>query len=102
MKMSQTTLRRFLEHIVLTRAEELDCEQVYHVIHVFVERAVSGEDTAALFPLIQQHLELCSDCYEECETLLRALKVSSRTSRTPFLGVIPQVATFHGATYQKT
>ena len=37
------------------------------------EAALRGEDVAALMPLFQRHLDMCGDCREEYEGLLRSL-----------------------------
>jgi hypothetical protein len=101
MKIPHATLRQLLEHVVRTRAEELDCDQVYQVVDVFVERVADGEDVVNLFPLVLHHLELCSDCHEECEALLHAL---SSTTQSPLLKnlsvqINAQAASFQGAGY---
>lgn len=91
--MPRKTLRQLLEQIARTRLEELDCDQVYHLLDEFAERAASGGEVAVLLPLVQQHLELCRDCQEECEALLRALWAASCAAQGFFLlGDIPSQA----------
>ncbi len=101
MKIPHATLKQFLEHIVRTRAEELDCDQVYHVVDVFVERIADGEDVVNLFPLVLHHLELCFDCHEECEALLHALSSTTQSSllRNLSAQIAAQAASFQGASY---
>jgi hypothetical protein len=101
MKIPHATLIQLLQHIVSTRAEELDCDQVYDVVDVFVERIADGEDVVNLFPLVLHHLELCSDCREECEALLHAMSSTTQSSllRNLFVQTIAQAASFQGASY---
>ena len=42
----------------------------------FAEAVVQGKDVARLMPLVQQHLDLCPDCREEFEALLRVLRAN--------------------------
>jgi len=35
-----------------------------------------GENAVALMPLVKRHLDLCGDCKDEYEALLRVLKAS--------------------------
>jgi hypothetical protein len=101
MKIPHATVRQLLEHIVRTRAEELDCDQVYHVVDVFVERIANGEDVVNLFPLVLHHLDLCSGCHEECEALLHALSSTTQSSllRDLSVQISAQAASFQGASY---
>ena len=41
-----------------------------------------GEDAASMLPLVNKHLEMCPDCREEFEALLRVLRAG-----TPPLGI---------------
>ncbi len=59
-----------LEH---THDVELPCDQVHDLVAQFAEMDLRGEDTAQLLPLVHQHLEMCSDCRDEYEALIRIL-----------------------------
>jgi hypothetical protein len=61
-----------------TQPEEYSCDEVYALLDQFAELVMqSGAERAAhLMPLIQQHLDMCPDCREEYESLLRILKLS--------------------------
>lgn len=39
-----------------------------------VEAVMRGDDVARLMPLVQHHLDMCPDCREEFEALLRAVQ----------------------------
>jgi hypothetical protein len=66
---------RLLRHLGRTQPEEYDCDQVHQVLDEFAEAARRGEDVAARLPLVQQHLEMCPDCWEEFQALLRSLDI---------------------------
>ena len=70
-------LRILIQKIQATREDEVSCAEVDVLIDQYAELAARGEDIAALMPLVQQHLEMCSDCREELEALLRVLQAST-------------------------
>lgn len=71
-------LRGFLEKVARTDDVELDCEQVFAVVDVFAEAVARGDDTGELLPLVKHHLEMCRDCQEEYEALMRILEAGLR------------------------
>jgi predicted anti-sigma-YlaC factor YlaD len=70
-------LRDFLLKVGRTEERELDCEQVFRVLDLYTEAVVEGEAGEELLPLVEQHLEMCHDCQEEYEALLRILEARS-------------------------
>jgi hypothetical protein len=59
-----------------TQEVELSCEEVYSILDQYTELVYSGEDSAELMPLVEHHIEICPDCREEFEALLRVLEAS--------------------------
>ena len=59
--------------VAQTQEQELGCDEVYALLDVFAERVSRGEDVATLMPLVHHHLQMCPDCREEFEALLRAV-----------------------------
>ena len=57
-----------------TDPDEIGCDEFFEQMDRFVELSLSGQDVAALMPLMQDHLERCRDCSEEYEALQRALE----------------------------
>ena len=57
-----------------TQETEYSCEDVYRLLDRFAESVQRGEDAAQLMPLVQHHLDLCPDCREEFEALMRVLR----------------------------
>ena len=59
-----------------TREEEIGCDECFEQVDRFVEMELSGLDPARAMPLIREHLEICGECREEFEALLRALQAA--------------------------
>ena len=73
---SPETLRKMAEMLAHTRDEEYSCDEVLALMDQFAEMVMRGEDAAHLMPLVQHHLEMCGDCREEFEALLRILRAA--------------------------
>ena len=70
------TFKTLVRQVELTRAVEYACEEVHRLLDQFAEAVMRGEDASRLMPLVQQHLEMCPDCREEFEALIRILRMS--------------------------
>lgn len=64
----------FLRVLEEVRVEDLDCDEIFTKLDEYVERQVDKKDAAQLMPLIREHLDLCSECAEEYEALLKVLE----------------------------
>lgn len=73
---SQEVLKAMLRNIARTQEIELTCGEVFELLDQYAEMAANGEDIAEIMPLVKQHLEMCADCREEFEALLRVLQSS--------------------------
>ncbi len=69
-------LQKVAQQIEMTQAVEYSCDEVHRLLDQFVEAVLRGEDAAHLMPLVQSHLEMCPDCREEFEALMRILRAS--------------------------
>jgi predicted transcriptional regulator len=65
---------KMLQALAMTEEQEISCDDVFAVLDEFTEAAKRGENVLLLMPLVRQHLEMCPDCREEYETLLRMLQ----------------------------
>jgi hypothetical protein len=68
------TMDGLIEMLAITEEQEVSCDDVHKVLAEFTEMQQRGEDVAYLMPLVQKHLDLCSDCREEHEALVQALE----------------------------
>lgn len=73
---AQEVLKAMLRKIARTQEIELTCGEVFDLLDQYAEMAANGEDVAEIMPLVKQHLEMCADCREEFEALLRVLQSS--------------------------
>lgn len=63
-----------LKSLAAADANEISCEDVFTVLDQFAEAVDRGENVLLLMPLVRKHLEICPNCREEYETLLRMLQ----------------------------
>ena len=59
-----------------TQEIELSCDEVYHLLDQYTEVVDRGEDAQKLMPLVEHHIDICPDCREEFEALLRVLQAA--------------------------
>jgi hypothetical protein len=74
MKQPDEILRILLEKLSRTEEEELDCKEVFQLMDQYAESVARGEEPSELFPLVARHLEICKDCREEFEALMRVIE----------------------------
>ncbi len=74
------TARNMVQMVALTEATEYSCEDAYQLLDQLAEVVASGENAAALMPLVYRHLEMCQDCREEFAALLRIVLASRDSS----------------------
>jgi len=67
-------MQKLLQSLAMTREQEISCDDVFAVLDQFVEAVRRGENVLLLMPLVRQHLDMCPDCREEYEALLRMLQ----------------------------
>lgn len=73
-ELSEPLLIQLLRMLEKTREDELSCDDVFALVDEYVEAVQRGEDVARLKPLVLQHLEMCRECEEEYQALLRVLE----------------------------
>lgn len=66
--------QKVARQIDMTDEVEYTCDDVHRLLDQFSEAVLRGENTARLMPLVQKHLDMCQDCREEFEALLRILR----------------------------
>ena len=69
-------LKTMVRGVARTHEIEYSCDDAYRLLDEFTEAVVQGKDVARLMPLVQQHLDLCPDCREEFEALLRVVRAA--------------------------
>jgi hypothetical protein len=79
-EMDREMLVQLLDRIERTQEVELVCDEVLALMDQFAEMKLRGEDASEYMPLVQQHLEMCADCQEELDALMRILRASPNES----------------------
>lgn len=74
MEMTPQLAQKMLMMIDKTQEQELNCDEVHALLDQYAELSLRGEDVTILLPLVHMHLEMCPDCREEYEALLRILQ----------------------------
>jgi len=74
MSITPKQAEKMLRMIKNTQVDELTCDEVFELLDVYAEKAARGEDVGELFPLVEHHLEMCPDCREEYEAVMRILE----------------------------
>jgi len=75
--LSDEVVEGFLRVLEKVRTEDVTCEEVFTQLDEYVEKEVDGKDTSRLMPLLREHLDMCSDCCDEYEALLKVIEKSS-------------------------
>lgn len=70
------SMLRLIQKIADTQEVEYSCDDVLRLLDQFAEAFLRGEDVRQLMPLVYQHLEMCPDCREEYESLLKVLQAA--------------------------
>jgi hypothetical protein len=72
--LSWKAAKKLLEKVANTQKQEYSCDECFEVLDVFAELAALGKDPARYMPLVQQHINMCSDCRQEFEALMDVLE----------------------------
>lgn len=68
--------QKLLKMLENTQEVEFSCDDVYHLLDQYSEAVVQGNNAEQLMPLVEHHINICPDCREEFEALLRVLQAS--------------------------
>ncbi len=67
------TLEKLLQIIDYTQDIEVSCDEVDQILDQFTELIQRGENVQEIMPLVKNHVDLCPECREEFEALMRIL-----------------------------
>jgi hypothetical protein len=68
--------QKLMQMVDKTQEIELSCDDVYHILDQYTELVYQDENSQELMPLVEHHIQICPDCREEFEALLRILQAS--------------------------
>ena len=74
--MKSDRFENWLQKIYATQDDEITCTECFDLVSCFIELEMCGENPAVKMPQLKQHLEQCTACRDEYETLhdLRCLE----------------------------
>ncbi len=64
-----SNIKRFL----CTDLDDVGCEEVFAMLHLYVERELEHGDAAERYPGVAAHLDACSPCSEDSRGLTALL-----------------------------
>jgi len=71
---SDSMLANLVRMLAATKDKELSCDDVYAMLEQFTEAILRGAPVTGLMASIEQHLEVCPDCRDEYEALLKMMQ----------------------------
>jgi hypothetical protein len=74
---NRSQLERLLSLVSRTRDEELSCSECFELLPTYVDLEVAGGRPDNGLPLFAQHLEQCTVCREEYETLCELARLEA-------------------------
>lgn len=66
--------KAMIDMVSATADDEIDCEAAYERLNEYADMFVRGEDVSRILPAVHRHIEMCKDCREEFQALLRAIQ----------------------------
>lgn len=70
MKVPLDRVNRLFKAVWATRDVEITCTDCFNLLDQFVDLQVAGTDPATNLSQVQQHLDVCPECFEEYQALL--------------------------------
>ncbi len=74
MKLTTDLLQKMIRMVMMTKSEEIGCDECFENLHRFAEMELAGKSPEDAMPLVKDHLDRCGSCREEYEALLEAIK----------------------------
>ena len=74
MNLSDDQIQALLRAVSCTRENELTCDECLMQMGSFAELTLKGRPAEEAHDLLRLHLEICGECREEFELLLKALE----------------------------
>jgi hypothetical protein len=74
MNLSDDQIQALLRAVSCTRENELTCDECLMQMGSFAELTLKGRPAEEAHDLLRHHLQICGECQEEFELLLKALE----------------------------
>ena len=69
--LDDTALVKLMYCLSMTSSNACTCAEAFAMLHQYTELVASDEQAQQLMPLVKNHMDVCPDCREEFEILLR-------------------------------
>jgi hypothetical protein len=69
--LDDAALVKLMRCLSMTEANACTCNEAFAMLDQYTELVASDEQAIQLMPLVKNHIDICPDCREEFETLLR-------------------------------
>ncbi len=69
--------KRLAERLTGPAGPERTCEECFELLDVYVECELAGAEAGAAMPAMRAHLEGCSACHDDYDSLLAFLRKGS-------------------------
>ncbi len=74
MKLSREQIKSLKVVLGKTHESEIDCDECLDHVGEYAELEISGQTIPEALESVSHHLELCQECQEEYQTLLKAIQ----------------------------
>ena len=74
---NEVAVKELMRWLEATQEGVSSCEEIFALLDEYVELLASNKEAIVLMPLVRNHIKMCADCQEVCETLLRILENES-------------------------
>lgn len=81
--LSEEHIRHLMHMLEHTHEGMYSCEETFDLLDEYAELVASHEEAAMLMPYVQHHLDLCPDCLQAYEALMRILRADFPTDFPP-------------------
>jgi hypothetical protein len=71
---NEAIVKELMRRLQATQEDAYSCEETFALLDEYVELLASNKEAARLMPLVRNHIKMCPDCREACETLLSILE----------------------------
>jgi hypothetical protein len=77
MNLSLDVLKKMVRAVMTTEENEIDCDECFEQVDLFVDLQLQGKNASEAMPLVQDHLGRCAGCREEFEALLDCIRATT-------------------------
>lgn len=75
--LDEKAAERLMRLLCETRDDELSCEEVFNCLDEYVDCLAAYQNMGGKKPLVEHHLNLCTDCRDQLDALVHALETAT-------------------------